>query len=56
MQTYELAPGERATSILDWEARHMKRVSEANGLKVVNISTKVGAGEGWYPIKLSEWE
>merc|ERR1711935_1090169 len=37
---YELPVGERAQSILHWEALQIQQVSKAKGIKVVKYSTK----------------
>ena len=42
-----LATGERATSILDWEARQFARVSELHGLKFC----KFVHGFGYVPLR-----
>jgi hypothetical protein len=43
-----LVKGERATSILDWEARQFARVSELHGLKVCKFVDGLGRGvDGW---------
>ena len=52
-----LATGERATSILDWEARQFARVSELHGLKVCKFvngywrdDESNDADTSWYPV------
>ena len=51
-----LATGERATSILDWEARQFARVSELHGLKVCKFvhgymrDDESDADTSWYPV------
>lgn len=50
--TYKLGPNERASSILDWEARHLQLAAKSNSLTIVNADVVGCAKCDWYSTKL----